>query len=40
MDYKAPIAEQRFVLDHVTGMADLAAHDAFAAATRHGGCNR
>src|SRR3546814_523598 len=33
MDYKAPVAEQRFVLDHVAGIAELAAHDAFAAAS-------
>lgn len=33
MDYKAPIPEQRFVLDHVTGIAELASHNAFAAAT-------
>ena len=33
MDYKAPIPEQCFVLDHVTGIAELASHNAFAAAT-------
>lgn len=33
MDYKAPTREQRFVLDHVTGIAELSGHNAFAAAT-------
>ena len=33
MSYRAPVAEQRFVLDHVAGLADIAAHDRFAEAT-------
>ncbi len=33
MSYNPPITEQRFVLDTVTGIADLAAHPAFAEAT-------
>ncbi len=33
MTYKPPIAEQRFVLDHVVRIAELAAHDRFAAAS-------
>lgn len=33
MPYTPPVAEQRFVLDTVTGIADLAAHAAFAEAT-------
>ena len=33
MSYKAPITEQRFVLDHVTKIAELAAHPSFEAAS-------
>jgi 3-(methylthio)propanoyl-CoA dehydrogenase len=33
MTYTPPIAEQRFVLDHVVGIDELAGHAAFAAAT-------
>ena len=33
MTYNPPITEQRFVLDTVTGIADLAAHPAFSEAT-------
>jgi alkylation response protein AidB-like acyl-CoA dehydrogenase len=33
MDYRPPVTEQRFVLDHVTGIAELAAHERFAGAT-------
>ncbi|MCF8707358.1 acyl-CoA dehydrogenase [Rhizorhapis sp. SPR117] len=33
MEYKSPTVEQRFVLDHVTRLAELAEHDAFAAAS-------
>ena len=33
MPYTAPVAEQRFVLDHVAGIGELAATDRFAAAT-------
>ncbi len=33
MTYRPPIAEQRFVLDHVVRIDDLAAHDRFAAAS-------
>ncbi len=33
MTYTPPITEQRFVLDHVTRIAELAAHDRFAAAS-------
>lgn len=33
MTYKAPITEQRFVLDHITGMAELAEHPSYAEAT-------
>jgi alkylation response protein AidB-like acyl-CoA dehydrogenase len=33
MTYRPPIAEQRFVLDHCARIADLAAHDRYAAAT-------
>ena len=28
-----PTSEQRFVLDHIVGIAELAGHEAFAAAT-------
>jgi 3-(methylthio)propanoyl-CoA dehydrogenase len=33
MTYRPPIAEQRFVLEHAAGIAALAAHDRYAAAT-------
>ena len=33
MTYRPPIAEQRFVLDHVVRIAELAEHERFAAAT-------
>ncbi len=33
MDYRPPVTEQRFVLDHVVGIADLAAHERFAGAS-------
>jgi 3-(methylthio)propanoyl-CoA dehydrogenase len=33
MDYRPPVTEQRFVLDHVVGIAELAAHERFAGAT-------
>jgi alkylation response protein AidB-like acyl-CoA dehydrogenase len=33
MTYSPPVAEQRFVLDHVVGMAKLAGHNAYAEAT-------
>ncbi len=33
MTYRPPIAEQRFVLDHVVRIDELAAHDRFAAAS-------
>ena len=33
MSYTPPIAEQRFVLDHVTKIDELAAHPAFEAAS-------
>ncbi|MCU0729627.1 MAG: acyl-CoA dehydrogenase [Sphingopyxis sp.] len=33
MTFRAPTAEQRFVLDHVVGIDELAAHPRFAAAT-------
>ncbi|HEX8261374.1 MAG TPA: acyl-CoA dehydrogenase family protein, partial [Allosphingosinicella sp.] len=33
MTYTPPVADQRFVLEHVVGMAELAGHDAYAEAT-------
>ncbi|WP_380875680.1 acyl-CoA dehydrogenase [Sphingomonas sp. DBB INV C78] len=33
MSYAAPVAEQRFVLDHVVRIGELAAHDKYAAAS-------
>ncbi|MBU3079191.1 acyl-CoA dehydrogenase [Sphingomonas quercus] len=33
MPYVAPVAEQRFVLDHIAGLAEIAAHERFAAAS-------
>jgi alkylation response protein AidB-like acyl-CoA dehydrogenase len=33
MTYRAPVAEQRFLLDHIVGMEALSGHNAFAAAT-------
>jgi alkylation response protein AidB-like acyl-CoA dehydrogenase len=33
MTYIAPIAEQRFLLEHIVGMDELSGHDAFADAT-------
>ncbi|WP_414901923.1 acyl-CoA dehydrogenase [Sphingomonas flavalba] len=33
MSFTPPTAEQRFLLDHIVGIADLAAHERFAAAT-------
>jgi alkylation response protein AidB-like acyl-CoA dehydrogenase len=33
MTYSPPVAEQRFVLEHIVGMAELAGHNAYAEAT-------
>ncbi|MGV3482724.1 MAG: acyl-CoA dehydrogenase [Sphingobium sp.] len=33
MSYNPPVSEQRFVLDHVVGINELAAHERYAAAT-------
>jgi alkylation response protein AidB-like acyl-CoA dehydrogenase len=33
MTYTAPVAEQRFLLDHIVGMDELSGHNAFADAT-------
>ena len=33
MSFRAPVTEQRFVLDHVVRISELAAHERFAEAT-------
>ena len=33
MTYRPPVTEQRFVMDHVVGIAELAATETFAEAT-------
>jgi len=33
MSFRPPVTEQRFLLDHVVGMAELSGHNAFGAAT-------
>ena len=33
MAYRAPTSEQKFVLEHVAGLGEIAAHERFADAT-------